>query len=396
MKGYTRAKPIKTVQYLSAQSKHARREDKTSELRMRGDVAPGTSLSWTFDDGPKPEFKRRTAADEKQPDYLSSFKSFKKANGVGERKGAQLGIHLLVGVSPEWIQETGNLHDPENPRNKQLLKAAVDWANNWSQGVYAARLDLDETGGAVVDLFVAPVRDQLHKNGSSKSVVSVNKALEELSQAVFGKRSKHYAALNSSWAEYAAQHLDLRIERGVSKDKSGKEHIPPDEYRELMQEANNALEAAKNKEAQADQRLKQIDAEVAQRVKNEVVDQVELLSDKIVGALVAVAEGTVKRDPKGEWKVQRGENTVEFGEVAPELVPFLKRLEPAFEGVEKLVRAGRSLFHKLTEIAQRELRAVVSSSNEHDFFRGFKEPEDKAPVTRARDQDQEPAPGLDL
>lgn len=391
MKGYTRAKPIKTVQYLSAQSKHARREDKTSELRMRGDVAPGTSLSWTFDDGPKPEFKRRTAADEKQPDYLSSFKSFKKANGVGERKGAQLGIHLLVGVSPEWIQETGNLHDPENPRNKQLLKAAVDWANTWSQGVYAARLDLDETGGAVVDLFVAPVRDQLHKNGSSKSVVSVNKALEELSQAVFGKRSKHYAALNSSWAEYAAQHLDLRIERGFSKDKSGKEHIPPDEYRELMQEANNALEAARNKEAQADERLRQIDAEVAERVQVAVESKVKRVADLAVRVIAGVADGSTKRNTHDQtWMVNLKEDEIN------ELKPFWSKVSPALVAVEKMVeRAGR-LLGKLSGLFKKQGEEAIEAEAQEAGFSALLNHLEKAPVTKAHDQDQEPAPGLDL
>lgn len=391
MKAFTRTKPIKSVQYLSAQSKHARRQDQTSDLRVRDDAERGLSLSWTFEDGPTPEFTTRTASDDKQPDYLAAFKAFKKTNGVGERKGAQMGIHLFVGVSPEWIKEGGDLHNPDNPRNKQLMAAAVAWANTWSNGVYAARMDLDETGSSVVDLFVAPVRDQFHKKGSSKPVVSVNKALEGLSVEVFGKRSKHYAALNTSWAEYAALHLDSRLERGVPKDKSGKEHIPPDEYRAMMQKANNALEAARNKEAQADERLRQIDAEVAERVQVAVESKVKRVADLAVRVIAGVADGSTKRNTHDRtWMVNLKEDEIN------ELKPFWSKVSPALVAVEKMVeRAGR-LLGKLSGLFKKQGEEAIEAEAQEAGFSALLNHLEKAPVTKARDQDQEPAPGLDL
>lgn len=239
MFAYCRTKPITSVQYLGHQTRHAHRVDATSQPRIRSDAEAGTALSWSCDDGPK-------------PDYVASFKAFKKGKGASERKGAQLGLHMLVGVSPQWVKEAGDLHDPHNPRNRQLLDAARAWADTWSDGgCYAARLDLDETGGAVVDLFIAPTAEQKHKSGKSKRVVSVNKALEAISLARTGKKSKHYSALNTDWAEYAREHLDARLERGRPKGETGAEHVGPDQYRTMMAEAEAARNAALDREREA-------------------------------------------------------------------------------------------------------------------------------------------------
>jgi len=151
---------------------------------------------------------------------------------------------MLVGVSPEWIEETGGLHDPKNPRNSDLLSAAVGWAQIWSgQCVLAGRLDLDETGGAVADVLVAPVREERHRSGRVRSVISVNKALEDLSLKFMGAKGRHYAALNSSWAEYASLVLDPRLRRGEPAEESGRRHIPPDVLRRKLQREEEALEA---------------------------------------------------------------------------------------------------------------------------------------------------------
>lgn len=40
-------------------------------------------------------------------DYAAAFKAHKAAHGIkSERKGAAVGLRLLVGVSPEWLSET--------------------------------------------------------------------------------------------------------------------------------------------------------------------------------------------------------------------------------------------------------------------------------------------------
>lgn len=266
MFAYCRSHAIKNIQYLQAQTKHARREDKSSQPRMRADATPMDGLTWISDPSP----------DADQRDYLAAYKSLKKSKAAGERKGAQIGIHVLVGVSPDWVREAGDLHDPANPKNKQLLDAAVAWANSWSNdGCYAARLDLDETGGAVVDVFVAPTAEQQHKSGKSKLVVSVNKRLDELAARHGGRQGRHYSALNDDWSQYAQQHLDPRLQRGKPKAESGKRHVLPDAYRAMMQEAEAKMLAVQEREREllqqqldlADQRvmLDNTDAELDQR-----------------------------------------------------------------------------------------------------------------------------------
>ena len=61
-------------------------------------------------------------------DYAAAFRAHKKQHGVkSERKGAALAIHLLVGVSPEWLAETGDPRDKDNPRVQALIAAARGW-----------------------------------------------------------------------------------------------------------------------------------------------------------------------------------------------------------------------------------------------------------------------------
>lgn len=306
MFAFTRSKSIKSIQYLTHQSRHARREDETSKPRVRSDASPGASLSWSIDDSPR-------------PDYSASFRALKKLRNAGERKGAQIGIHILVGVSPEWIKETGDLHDPQNPRNRQLLDAAMTWANGWSDdGCYAARLDLDETGGAVVDLFVAPTAEQAHKSGKSKRVVSVNKALEVLAIARTGKKGKHFSALNTDWAEYAKDTLDHRLERGRPKAETGAEHVGPDQYRTMMGQAQAARDAAVEAEKRAIATERAAAAKLA-----EAASAVRIAAE--VGA--AVIAGTMVRDHAGKWSTRPGGPDPEV------LRPVWRIIRPAIDSV---------------------------------------------------------------
>lgn len=313
MFAYCRTKPIRSVQYLAHQSRHARRDDETSKPRIRKEASPGTAISWSCDEAPR-------------PDYVASFRAFKKAKGAGERKGAQLGLHIFVGVSPEWVREAGDLHDPMNPRNQQLLEAARSWADTWSNGgTYAARIDLDETGGALVDLFIAPTSEQKHKSGKSKLTISVNKALEALSIKHTGKKSKHYSALNTSWAEYARANLDTRLKRGRPKGETGIEHIGPDQYRTMMAEAEAARDAARSAEKKAKDAQKQAELakERAEAERAEAQRAVRIAAE----AGAAVITGGLVRTDDGKWKVAQG------GPDLQQLKPIFKLLRPALEAV---------------------------------------------------------------
>jgi hypothetical protein len=313
MFAYCRTYDINSVQYLTSQTRHALREDKTSQPRLRPGAIPGTQIHLRPED-PK-------------PDYVAAFKAFKKEKGVGERKGAKLGLHIMCGVSPEWLAEAGDIHDPENPRQRQLLNAAVAWANTWSNdGVFDARIDLDETGSAVVDLFIAPTAEQKHKSGKSKLVVSVNKALEALAIEKEGKKSRQYSALNTSWAEFAQANLDPRLRRGKPKAESGKEHIPPDKYREMMERATKAEARAEAARVEAERLRTEAqalrDGQVA-AVEKAVTDATEAAVETLCGVISGDVTYKAGKDGKMTWLVPDVER--------PGLRQIFKTLRPALE-----------------------------------------------------------------
>lgn len=131
-------------------------------------------------------------------------------------------MQALCVVSPEWVKAAGDLHDPDNPRNRALFDQAKSWAESWAGkgAVFGARLDLDEAGGAVVDLMISPVR-----TSRGKPVISTQKALVEL-KAATGERNE-YSALQTSWADWSREHLDSQIERGTRRTITDRQHLTP-------------------------------------------------------------------------------------------------------------------------------------------------------------------------
>jgi hypothetical protein len=246
---FVRATKIKNHQYLTKQGRHAHRKDTTSEVRPGAE--PGLALLWTPPDLPEGEDRK---------DYRALYRLSQERRGFAERQGAAIGVHLLVGVSPAWIKAAGDLHDPENPHNKRLLDAAVPWVETWAGegSVIGARLDLDEAGGGVVDVFVVPVAVQGHKSGRTKLTVSVNKALTKLQ----GKHGTGYSyeALQTSWHAYAQEHLDETLQRGEPKYKTNREHLSIAEYK--RQEDHRKKEADLRKK---EEDLAQREAAVAER-----------------------------------------------------------------------------------------------------------------------------------
>lgn len=216
----------------SAES-HAKRLDPVAQGRV---IEPRDPIAWSKASGPL--------------DYVEAFKAHKRQTGAGERKGAGLALEFKAVVSPDWLAEGGaDPRDPANPRVQQLVAEAKEWAESWggAGSVWAVRYDCDERGAGVVDLFMSPVRDQAHKNGSSKAVISCRKAKDELLSAerVHDPSLKTSgAAMQSSWARWCQQKLDARIERGQSKQETGREHVHAEVYASEAERAKEAARAA--------------------------------------------------------------------------------------------------------------------------------------------------------
>jgi hypothetical protein len=211
-KAAIRVNKITSIAQLRGATLHAERGDETSQARLREGAEPGAGLAWS-------------KAAESDRDYLAAFKAHKAELGAGERKGAPLCMQALCVVSPEWVKAAGDLHDPDNPRNRALFDQAKSWAESWAGkgAVFGARLDLDEAGGAVVDLMISPVR-----TSRGKPVISTQKALVEL-KAATGERNE-YSALQTSWADWSREHLDSQIERGTRRTITDRQHLTPETY----------------------------------------------------------------------------------------------------------------------------------------------------------------------
>ena len=199
---------------IAAAESHAKRLDPVAQSRV---VIESDPIAWSKAGGPL--------------DYVEAFKAHKRETGAGERRSAGLAIEFKAVVSPDWLAEGGaNPRDPENPRVRQLVAEARIWAESWGGkgAVWAVRYDTDEKGAGVVDVFMSPVREQAHKSGKARAVISCRKAKAELleaERALDPDLKTSGAAMQSSWARWCGQRLDARIERGQSRELTGRDHV---------------------------------------------------------------------------------------------------------------------------------------------------------------------------
>ena len=234
---------------IAAAESHAKREDLVSKKRRIRDSAP---LAWSkAEDHP-------SWLGNGPLDYVSAFAAHKQLTQTQERKNAALALEFKAVVSPDWLAETGDPRDVNNPRVQQLVIEAKEWAESWGgkDAVWAVRYDTDEKGAGVVDLFMSPIRAQRHKNGTSKMVISCRKAKEELlatERALDAGVRTSGAAMQSSWARWCQQRLDARIERGQSKEITGRAHVHADVYASEAEKAKAAAQSELDRIARAHQ-----------------------------------------------------------------------------------------------------------------------------------------------
>lgn len=264
---FVRFRRLKNYAAIGAAEKHGRRLDE-SALRRTSPETRGLCLSWSSDPEGDPLAIK------------AAFKDRKAKTRAREYGGAAIGGSLLLGVSPSWIADAGDVHDPKNPRNIQLHEAARKWADMvFGEGAaIATRLDLDERGSGVVDVIVVPVVD-MKIRGKTKPTISVNKALE----AAFGK-GRSFVFMQDSWNEFVKFHLDPDIERGVSKEITQREHVHADiigpafdEAARVKAEAEAVAETARIEKINADAAWAELDRVLAaerEKITLEVKDKV--------------------------------------------------------------------------------------------------------------------------
>lgn len=202
---FARCHKIKNIAGLVAAEKHAKRQDNSKHInKTLTHLNPVSGYP-----GVDPL------------SIVEAFKARKRDAGASERKGASLAVHMLLGVSPEWIAAAGDVHDPHNPRNVALFDSARAFMEDkfGAGSVIHTRLDVDEAGSGVVDVIVVPVTEYKQR-GKTKKQVSANAGLE----VAFG-RGRNFRRLQEQWSAHCQSNLDSKIERGRSKEETGREHV---------------------------------------------------------------------------------------------------------------------------------------------------------------------------
>ena len=192
------------------------------------------------------------------------------------RKNAACALHLLIGVSPGWVAEAGDVHDPSNQRLQQLTGEAVRWAEDaFGGGVFSARADIDEAGGAVVDVFCAPIREQGSGRGGKRrsAWVAVAPAIKEMATTTrvalripLGERGHpSYRLMQDSWSRWVQRRLDPAIQRGKPVEETGRKNTRPEVYKKsirLQMEADQAaIEQTQADQASERRRLEDLEAQ---------------------------------------------------------------------------------------------------------------------------------------
>lgn len=369
-----RAVKITSMNGLMKINNHALRLDETSQSRVREGAKAGECLSASI------------APDSDPRNVIEAFKTFKQETGAKERKGAPLGLHLMCVVSPEWISEAGDLHDRENPRNVQLMKAAAEWVETWAgdNSLINVRLDLDEAGGGVVDLIVTPTRES-----RGKPVISTSKALKELREKHGDKRE--YSSLQTDWAEFAKKHLDQRIQRGKPIAETEREHVNADIFKEYAEKAvkteKRAVESREQKVRENVEILKKAAGGLSTRERKAVLKDTEL-SDRETSLVRGESALLLKKAELDEREKRQAQIKLEFEERERALIiernkideqnKHIRRTHESFAEIDASLKArSKDLQNKKIEI-DHKFQSFASITNileaSVELGKGFKNP----------------------
>ena len=341
---FVRCHKIKNYAYLSQQTRHARRNDK--EVQIREGAVAGTSLRYSVHE-----------TDDR--DMLAAFHNMKAKHKAGQRKGAALGLHLLFGISEAWLRESGDPHDPENPRNKLLFGLAISFTERMLGPAFAARLDCDEVSAGVTDVYCMPYhnrRSKPKKDGSRKPSVreiSTNVALDKV-QTLAAER-KSYEALQTLWAKEAREKLDPRIVRGERVGVTGRPHWSVSVFRSREEEKRRALAEFDRRSAEMAgmstlTQAVEIDTRARQAEAAKILDQNRMLANQ----LEIAAQQRVAEQAQHDQAIR---DLIEAREEAEAEALAARRLKQEAEARQRRLDEK----HALVELDGRRLTAILAN-----------------------------------
>ncbi|UOK73521.1 plasmid recombination protein [Ancylobacter polymorphus] len=222
-----RLQRFRNMAAIRAAEAHGRRMDETSKRRVDAARTPGNLAASQY-------------CAEDPLALEAAFKAFKQRTGAVEGKNAAIMAHVIAIISPEVLVEAGDPRDPNNPRVRALFDQAQAWAKAefGPEALIASRLDVDEAGSGIVDLYLCPTAMQAGGRGRPlKLTVSVKSALEGLAareKELQGREGilKSFEALQDSWGRWACAYIDPRLKRGKPKRETQRQHVHADIFRE--------------------------------------------------------------------------------------------------------------------------------------------------------------------
>jgi hypothetical protein len=137
-------------------------------------------------------------------------------------------LHCVVQFPTKLID--GN----DEQQQKMMLAHAARFVNRFHGGdaVFAARLDRDEKGQHVVDVFAMPKYDFHYKDGRTQKKASVSKFAKQAARERFGKDNPRAqgSALQDAWFEYMRDEVGIDVRRPSRKKKTVKDRLEPEAY----------------------------------------------------------------------------------------------------------------------------------------------------------------------
>ena len=222
-----RCEKIKDLHHLQMIENHGKRLDSSRE-RINEKLT-------------KSNYKYSEYSDKKDALNLTENFNKMKENGIKTYGKSCIGLHCILSISKELIQDFGDIHDSTNEMNKKIMKNAILWGKKeFGEGsILGARMDFDEDGGGNVDLILTPIHE-VKQRKTVKKVISVSKSLAQIKKR-YKKGKKEYECLQDSWHEFAVKNIDKSIQRGISKEITKLEHNHHSFYKKKLNEIESEI-----------------------------------------------------------------------------------------------------------------------------------------------------------
>ena len=230
---------------LAAQEAHGKREDYTSKKRKVRDVAPivahGLNLRELYD---------------------------AHIDGVKQNSAAKKPVlHFIVRFPPELFDvDAKHFMGDKRERQRMMLKQAVAFINATHGGdaVFAARLDRDEAGETIVDVFAAPRYEKRTKRTKPDeqgqiwaSATKFGKELCEKHQSEIQRRHstakgrltapRHVGiALNVEWRSWFQRVNDLKLAPKVEKQDPVPDRLETEAFKRVKAEEEQLAARSSN------------------------------------------------------------------------------------------------------------------------------------------------------